>query len=68
MANKLLRAMFQGKALNRTTVGALTPQEVRAGRRWTVRPKQQPIKVILLPLGEFAQIRVWILFEGAASR
>lgn len=68
VANKLLLACVQCKDLYRTTGGALTPQEVRAGRRWTVRPKQQPIKVILLPLGEIAQIRVWILFEGAASR
>lgn len=41
-------------------------QQVSAGVRRAVCPKQQPIKVILLPLREVTQVGVRILFERAA--
>lgn len=44
----------------------LTPQQVGAGVRRTVRPKQQPVKVVVLPLREVAQVGVRILFKRAA--
>lgn len=44
----------------------LTVQQVGAAVRRTVCPKQQPVKVVLLPLREVAQVGVRIVFERAA--
>lgn len=48
--------------------GPLTSQEVGAGVRRTVGPKQQPVEVVVLPLGEVTQVGVWVLFKRAACR
>lgn len=46
---------------------SLTPQEVRAGRGCGVRPEQQPVEVVVLPLGEVAQAGVRVLLKRASG-